>query len=93
MIAPRAPGIREELRNMARRIAEHGYFCLLPDMYTGSARSVSRPVHHYRRRPLPAPHGGRGLARRRGDVEHDLCVWDRALKERPITAPPAYRRA
>ncbi len=28
-----APGIREELRNIARRIAKHGYFCLLPDMY------------------------------------------------------------
>ena len=28
-----APGIREELRNMARRIARHGYFCILPDMY------------------------------------------------------------
>ncbi|MCG8547664.1 MAG: dienelactone hydrolase family protein [Alphaproteobacteria bacterium] len=28
-----APGIREELRNMARRIAKHGYFCILPDMY------------------------------------------------------------
>jgi carboxymethylenebutenolidase len=28
-----APGIREELRNFARRIAKHGYFCLLPDMY------------------------------------------------------------
>ncbi|HET8995232.1 MAG TPA: dienelactone hydrolase family protein [Acetobacteraceae bacterium] len=28
-----APGTREELRNMARRIAKHGYFCLLPDMY------------------------------------------------------------
>lgn len=28
-----APGIREELRNMARRIARDGYFCLLPDMY------------------------------------------------------------
>ncbi len=28
-----APGTREELRNMARRIARHGYFCLLPDMY------------------------------------------------------------
>ncbi len=28
-----APGIREELRNMARRIAKRGYFCLLPDMY------------------------------------------------------------
>jgi len=27
-----APGIREELRNLARRIAKHGYFCLLPDM-------------------------------------------------------------
>ena len=28
-----APGIREELRHMARRIARHGYVCLLPDMY------------------------------------------------------------
>ncbi len=28
-----APGIREELRNMARRIARAGYFCLLPGMY------------------------------------------------------------
>ena len=28
-----APGYREELRNMARRIANHGYFCLLPDLY------------------------------------------------------------
>src|SRR5438067_3285974 len=28
-----APGIREELRNMARRIAKHGYFCVLPDLY------------------------------------------------------------
>lgn len=28
-----APGIREELRNMARRIAREGYFCVLPDLY------------------------------------------------------------
>ena len=28
-----APGIREELRNFARRVAKHGYFCLLPDLY------------------------------------------------------------
>jgi carboxymethylenebutenolidase len=28
-----APGTREELRNMARRIAKQGYVCLLPDMY------------------------------------------------------------
>lgn len=28
-----APGIREELRNLCRRIAKHGYVCLLPDMY------------------------------------------------------------
>jgi carboxymethylenebutenolidase len=28
-----APGTREELRNMVRRIARHGYFCILPDMY------------------------------------------------------------
>jgi carboxymethylenebutenolidase len=28
-----APGIREELRNLARRIAKQGYVCLLPDLY------------------------------------------------------------
>jgi carboxymethylenebutenolidase len=28
-----APGIREELRNMARRIARQGYYCILPDLY------------------------------------------------------------
>jgi carboxymethylenebutenolidase len=28
-----APGYREELKNMTRRIAKHGYFCILPDMY------------------------------------------------------------
>jgi len=28
-----APGIREELRNIARRIAKHGYVCILPDLY------------------------------------------------------------
>lgn len=28
-----APGFREELCSMARRIAKEGYFCILPDMY------------------------------------------------------------
>lgn len=28
-----APGYREELRDMARRIAKQGYCCLLPDLY------------------------------------------------------------
>jgi carboxymethylenebutenolidase len=28
-----APGMREELRHMARRIANHGYCCLVPDLY------------------------------------------------------------
>jgi carboxymethylenebutenolidase len=28
-----APGFRDELRDQARRIARHGYFCLLPDLY------------------------------------------------------------
>jgi len=33
-----APGIREELREFARRIAREGYYCLLPDMYYRSGR-------------------------------------------------------
>ncbi len=28
-----APGIREELRGFARRIADQGYYCALPDLY------------------------------------------------------------
>ncbi len=28
-----APGIREELFNMARRVAARGYYCVLPDLY------------------------------------------------------------
>jgi carboxymethylenebutenolidase len=28
-----APGMREELNNLARRIAKHGYFVLVPDLY------------------------------------------------------------
>ena len=28
-----APGMREEIRNLARRVAKMGYFCLLPDLY------------------------------------------------------------
>ena len=28
-----APGFRDELRTMARRIAKQGYFCLVPDLY------------------------------------------------------------
>jgi carboxymethylenebutenolidase len=28
-----APGFRDELRHMGRRIAKHGYFCLVPDLY------------------------------------------------------------
>ncbi|MEK9672075.1 MAG: alpha/beta fold hydrolase [Rhodospirillaceae bacterium] len=28
-----APGFREELKHMARRIAKAGYFCILPDLY------------------------------------------------------------
>lgn len=33
-----APGIREELRNFARRIAGQGYYCILPDMYYRKGR-------------------------------------------------------
>jgi carboxymethylenebutenolidase len=36
-----APGIREELRNMTRRIAKQGYFAVLPDMYYRLARCAS----------------------------------------------------
>ena len=28
-----APGFREELKDHARRVAKHGYFCIVPDLY------------------------------------------------------------
>jgi carboxymethylenebutenolidase len=36
-----APGIREELRDMARRIAARGYYCACPTSTTGWAPSAS----------------------------------------------------
>ena len=46
-----APGIREELRNLARRIAKRGYFCLLPRFPRPShlQRQAVDPVSHTRR--------------------------------------------
>ncbi len=40
-----APGIREELRDMARRIASHGYLVVLPDLYyrVGTLRFAPPP--------------------------------------------------
>ncbi len=40
-----APGIREELRGFARRIAANGYFCLLPDLYYRLGRLRFRLSH------------------------------------------------
>ncbi|MFQ5698170.1 MAG: dienelactone hydrolase family protein [Myxococcota bacterium] len=48
-----APGIREELRGFARRIASQGYLCLLPDLYYRRGRirlDLTRgPVEELRR--------------------------------------------
>ena len=40
-----APGIREELRGFARRIAANGYICLLPDLYYRLGRLRFRLSH------------------------------------------------
>jgi carboxymethylenebutenolidase len=40
-----APGIREELRDMARRLATVGYYVVLPNLYyrAGATPSLGRP--------------------------------------------------
>jgi len=40
-----APGIREELRDMARRLATCGYFVLLPNLYYRAGRDTSECGH------------------------------------------------
>ena len=50
-----APGIREELRDFARRVAGQGYTCLLPDMYYRRGRvrlEPGRPMSDELRREM-----------------------------------------
>ena len=50
-----APGIREELRGFARRIAERGYYCMLPDLYYRRGRirlEATRPMTDEVRREM-----------------------------------------
>ena len=94
-----APGIREELRNMARRIAKHGYVCLLPDMYyrLGTVRfdiprrddgmsGVIRASMNSLTIPLrQRRHGGdAGLVRRERPGEAGAGRLRRALHERAL---------
>ena len=51
-----APGIREELHNLARRIAKHGYFVLLPDMYYRLGTLRFNMATHAAARRLHADH-------------------------------------
>src|SRR5258707_5010363 len=40
-----APGIREELRDMARRLATSGYYVMLPNMYYRSGAMELGPIN------------------------------------------------
>ena len=46
-----APGIREELKDMARRLATVGYFVLLPNLYYRAGRDT---IYGPQYRPSPA---------------------------------------
>src|SRR6266576_1853623 len=66
-----APGIREELRDMARRLGTVGYYVLLPNLYyrAGLSRScyrrrlILRHLAGQRRRGEPASVIGQGQGR------------------------------
>ena len=50
-----APGIRDELRGFARRVADTGYYCMLPDMYYRRGRirlDSTRPMTDDLRREM-----------------------------------------
>ncbi len=51
-----APGIREELRDMARRIAATGYFVMLPNLYYRAGREGTYP---FDRTKIPGDDGER----------------------------------
>ena len=82
-----APGIREELHNLARRIAKHGYFCALPDMYyrlgiaalQHGADAASRRLHadHVRGDELADQRSSSSTTPRRGSAG-----WTRRKKSR-----------
>ncbi len=79
-------GIREELRNFARRIAAEGYFCLLPDMFyrEGELRfDLSRGREEFERmftagRTLDLP-----------KVMRDTGAWLDYFSEHPLVDGPA----
>ena len=83
-----APGIREELRHMARRIAARGYFCLLPDLYyrLGHLRfDVQRrnlfAVANHLQVAGDCPPSQTGIAARgRGRIDTRSSVWKRPRK-------------
>ena len=93
-----APGIREELRNMTRRIAKHGYFASCPTCITGSARCASTSSSRRRDVPVhargdeqPDDREGHGrhrrpsrLPRRAGQGEARPGRLRRLLHERPV---------
>ena len=95
-----APGIREELHNLARRIAKHGYFCALPDMYyrlgtlrfnMARRRAEGRMATMFARDELAdqRARGGRHrgvdrLARRAGKSLAGTDGLHRLLHERPL---------
>lgn len=64
-----APAIREELRDMARRLATSGYYVMLPNLYYRSTNGAKAEVEIY-----PGTHHGFAFPKR--------PVYDRDAAER-----------
>src|SRR6202162_4884904 len=90
-----APGIREELRDMARRLATSGYYVMLPNMYYRSGVMELGPIppdpeaHRIHELDQHSPgHGGYArvarLCRHAAGRECENCRYRRLLHERTI---------
>ena len=88
-----APGIREELRDMARRLGTVGYYVLLPNLYYRAGRDTIYGPRRARARQRRASAHARGAHQDDDPAGHGRCRGDAGVCRRRRTAPSAARSA